>query len=77
MKTFLYILAIAANPCNSLLPTSRRSCINRRSYLSAEPKSLPEVYPLSRRKALLIKEAQRLDPSVAKDGKGELPNAAM
>jgi hypothetical protein len=32
----------------------------------------PEVYPLSQRKALLIKEAQRLDPALAKDGIGEL-----
>jgi hypothetical protein len=39
--------------------------------LSSTKDATPDVYPLSQRKALLIKEAERLDPSIAKDGKGE------
>ena len=53
LRAFLFLL-IAATPCQSFSLTGKET---------------PEIYPLSQRKALLIKEAQRLDPSI-KDGKG-------
>lgn len=68
------ILILAATPCCSFLPASNRRVGKSKEYgptLMAS-KEAPEVYPLSQRKALLIKEAQRLDPALAKDGKGVL-----
>jgi hypothetical protein len=65
--TILLILTIPA--CHSFLSISNQS--HRRSVsVQLASNETPEVYPLSRRKALLIKEAQRLDPSIVQYGKG-------
>jgi hypothetical protein len=75
MKAFHYlpsILILAATPCCAFIPVSRRSGGRGAASALMDSKEAPDSYPLSQRKALLIKEAQRLDPALAKDGKGAL-----
>jgi len=65
-----FILTLATVPCHSFSPVNSHSSHKATSLSVSKDTAPPEVYPLSQRKALLIKEAQRLDPSLAKDGKG-------
>ena len=65
------LIAAATPSSSSFSPVSSRSYGRSITALLASEET-PEVYPLSQRKALLIKEAQRLDPALAKDGIGEL-----
>ncbi|KAL3801658.1 hypothetical protein HJC23_013163 [Cyclotella cryptica] len=72
------VLSITTTPSHPFTPPAiplRHNNYGTKSFPLQSSKNAPQddvpaVYPLSQRKALLIQEASRLDPSIAKDGKG-------
>ncbi len=57
---------LLAQPSRVRLP--RIDSFERRLSSTKNDEDIPAVYPLSRRKAMLIEEAKKLDPSIASGG---------